>query len=93
VSVADNGPGLGDDSERVFELFHRAAHTRKRASGTGIGLYVARELVRAMGGEVTGSNRPEGGALFRFTLPLAETADQDDPGEVDMAGAWRARTT
>jgi two-component system, OmpR family, sensor histidine kinase KdpD len=93
VSVADHGPGLGDDSERVFELFHRAAHTRKRASGTGIGLYVARELVRAMGGEVIGANRPEGGALFRFTLPLAETVGQDDPGEVDMAGAGRRRTT
>jgi len=93
VSVADHGPGLGDDSEQVFELFHRAAHTRRRASGTGIGLYVARELVRAMGGEVTGANRPEGGALFRFTLPLAETAGQDDPGEVEMAGAGRRRTT
>ena len=72
VSVADHGPGLGDDPEAVFALFHRADHTKRRAAGTGIGLYVARELVRAMGGEIVGSNRPEGGALFRFTLPFAE---------------------
>ncbi|MFL5726794.1 MAG: ATP-binding protein [Chloroflexota bacterium] len=72
VSVIDNGPGLGDEPETVFELFHRADHTKRRASGTGIGLYVARELVRAMGGEISGTNRPEGGANFTFTVPLAD---------------------
>ncbi|HEX5015042.1 MAG TPA: ATP-binding protein [Candidatus Limnocylindrales bacterium] len=73
VTVADHGPGLGDDPDTVFVLFHRARHTATRAAGTGIGLYVARELVHAMGGDITGTNRPEGGARFRFTLPLAET--------------------
>ncbi|HET9344741.1 MAG TPA: ATP-binding protein [Candidatus Limnocylindrales bacterium] len=72
ISVTDHGPGLGDEPDAVFALFHRAEHTKRRAAGTGIGLYVARELVRAMGGEIVGANRPEGGASFRFTLPLAE---------------------
>ena len=73
ISVADHGPGLGTEPDAVFLLFHRASHTATRAAGTGIGLYVARELVHAMGGEISGTNRPDGGASFRFTLPLAET--------------------
>jgi two-component system sensor histidine kinase KdpD len=72
VTVDDRGPGLGDAPETVFQLFHRAEHTRRRASGSGIGLYVARELVWAMGGEIGGSNRPDGGATFSFTLPLED---------------------
>ena len=60
ITVADQGPGLGDDPDAVFALFHRADHTKRRAAGTGIGLYVARELVRAMGGEIVGSNSPRG---------------------------------
>ena len=73
IVVADHGPGLGEQPEAVFTLFHRASHTARRAAGTGIGLYVARELVNAMGGTITGTNRPEGGAMFEFTLPVAET--------------------
>jgi two-component system sensor histidine kinase KdpD len=86
VTVSDSGPGLGADTDKVFQLFHRAEHTRKRASGTGIGLYVARELVRAMGGDITGSNREEGGARFRFTLPLAVVEPEDARDAVANAG-------
>jgi signal transduction histidine kinase len=77
VTVDDRGPGLGEQPESVFELFHRAEHTKRRASGSGIGLYVARELVRAMGGDITGGNRPDGGATFSFTLPLEDSAVHD----------------
>jgi signal transduction histidine kinase len=73
VTVSDRGPGLGDDPDAVFRLFFRAEHTSRLASGTGIGLYVARELVRAMGGEIEAQNRRDGGAAFRFTVPLAES--------------------
>ena len=84
VTVADHGPGLGAEPETVFLLFHRVEHTARRAAGTGIGLYVARELVQAMGGSITGMNRPEGGACFRFTLPFAEhpVADVQAPTPV-----------
>jgi two-component system sensor histidine kinase KdpD len=86
VTVSDSGPGLGADTDRVFGLFHRAEHTRKRASGTGIGLYVARELVRAMGGDIIGFNREVGGACFRFTLPLAVVEAEDALDALANAG-------
>jgi signal transduction histidine kinase len=71
VSVLDRGPGLGDDPESVFGLFVRAPHTARRASGTGIGLYVARQLVAGMGGRLVGGPREGGGARVCFDLPLA----------------------
>ena len=86
VTVSDNGPGLGEDTDAVFQLFHRAEHTRKLASGTGIGLYVARELVRAMGGDIVGTNRDGGGATFRFTLPFAAVDAEEPRDAVANAG-------
>jgi len=74
LSVLDVGPGLGDDPEALFGLFYRAAHTSRTASGTGIGLYVARQLVDAMGGRLEARPRPGGGAWFRLSIPLAEDA-------------------
>jgi signal transduction histidine kinase len=74
VAVLDEGPGLGTDPGALFDLFYRAPETAKRASGTGIGLYVARELARAMDSNLDAFTRPEGGACFRFTLPLVQDA-------------------
>lgn len=69
VAVLDRGPGLGPDPEALFRLFYRDPGTARRASGTGIGLYVARELADAMGARLEASDRPDGGASFRLTLP------------------------
>ena len=71
VSVLDRGPGVGDDPNALFELFYRSPHTAQRASGTGIGLYVASQLSRAMDATITASNREGGGAAFRVRLPKA----------------------
>jgi PAS domain S-box-containing protein len=71
LEVADRGPGLPEgDLARVFERFERASASTQYG-GLGVGLYVAREVVSAHGGKVAASNRPEGGACFRVTLPLA----------------------
>jgi two-component system, OmpR family, sensor histidine kinase KdpD len=70
VEVADRGPGLSPgDEQRVFEKFY---HTQQpgRVTGVGLGLTICRGLVEAHGGRVWAENRPEGGARFRFTLPL-----------------------
>jgi PAS domain S-box-containing protein len=76
VTVLDDGPGVDpDQQERIFELFARAKAT-SRLPGAGIGLFVVRRLVEAMGGRVTVANRPEGGAAFAVTLPrYVEPAD------------------
>jgi PAS domain S-box-containing protein len=71
VAVLDRGPGVGDDPDALFELFYRSPHTAQRASGTGIGLYVASQLSRAMDASITASNRDDGGAAFRVSLPKA----------------------
>jgi PAS domain S-box-containing protein len=70
VSVLDDGPGIPPaDRERVFEMFARVKATSK-LPGTGIGLYVARKLVTAMGGRLSVANRSEGGAEFTLALPV-----------------------
>ena len=71
VAVLDHGPGPGDDPAALFALFYRAPHTAKRASGTGIGLYVTSQLLEAMGSSITAGTNGDGGAAFRFRLPLA----------------------
>jgi signal transduction histidine kinase len=71
VRVLDRGPGFGADPEALFTLFHRAPHTARLASGTGIGLYVARQLVDAMGGRIGAESRDGGGSTFWFALPVA----------------------
>ena len=72
VEVADRGPGLarGEDN-RVFEKFYRARAERSQ-SGVGLGLTICRAIVEAHGGRIWAENDPQGGAVFRFALPLAE---------------------
>lgn len=79
VQVADTGEGLDTaDLERVFERFYRVPRRRSvgAESGSGIGLTVARGIVRAHGGELTAASAGRGrGATFTATVPvLAATA-------------------
>lgn len=74
VEVADDGAGIPkDDLDRVFEPFFRGP-SGGTPRGTGLGLAVARGLVEAHGGRISVRNRPEGGAAFRFTLPIEQPA-------------------
>ncbi len=71
VSVIDAGPGFPpDEVGQLFELFYRSPSAVRRAAGAGIGLFVSRELVNAMGGRISARNRPEGGAEFAFEIPI-----------------------
>jgi signal transduction histidine kinase len=74
VSAEDTGVGLSSEAQqRMFERFWRGDASRTRASGgAGLGLAIARGFVEAQGGRIWAENRPEGGARFAFTLPLAE---------------------
>ena len=77
VEVGDRGPGLAPgDQQRIFEKFYRAQRYRAEAAdaerGTGLGLTICRGILDAHGGRIWAENRPGGGAIFRFALPLGE---------------------
>jgi CheY-like chemotaxis protein len=59
------------DRERIFEPF---VTTKPIGVGTGLGLFVCRNIVRDLGGEITVGDRPGGGALFRVVLPAVDSA-------------------
>ena len=71
LHIDDPGPGIAEaDLETLFEPFRRGETSRNRATGgTGLGLAIARNLARAHGGDVTLSNRQEGGLRATLTLP------------------------
>ena len=73
VEVADQGIGIPPaEQEAVFEKFYRADSQHRMApSGTGLGLYICRELVQRMGGTIGVRSRPGGGSTFWFQLPRA----------------------
>ena len=72
-TVADDGPGIAkEDQEVIFERFQRLGEQLTRSSGgTGLGLYIARRLVEAMGGRIWVDSELGQGARFCFTLPAA----------------------
>ncbi len=70
LRVEDEGPGIDEEEvDQLFELFYRSPRTASSTSGAGIGLFVCRQLVAAMGGTITAERRPDGGAAFIVTLP------------------------
>ena len=76
VRVVDNGPGIpGESLERLFEPFFTT-----KSNGMGMGLPVSKTIIEAHKGKLWAENRPEGGACFCFTVPVAS-------GERGMASA------
>ncbi len=75
IRVVDRGPGIAlAEQERIFEKFYRADPQLTRApSGTGLGLYISRELIQRMGGRLDVRSRPGAGSTFVVELPTAET--------------------
>src|SRR5215203_2563066 len=69
ISVSDSGAGIPD--EKLTEIFRPFFTTKP--NGTGLGLSIARVIVETYGGRIWAENRLDGGAVFRFTVPLART--------------------
>ena len=70
--MIDQGPGIPEaEQAAVFERFRRGQGAS--GGGVGLGLYIARAYVEAMGGEIGVRSRPEAGATFWFRLPAAVT--------------------
>ena len=71
VIVADQGKGIAvEDQARIFEKFQRV--DPNEPGGSGLGLYIARRLARAMGGDISVDSAPGQGARFLFTLPARD---------------------
>jgi signal transduction histidine kinase len=69
VTVSDTGTGIPQDRLKgIFEPFYTT-----KAQGTGLGLSIAYTIVQTYGGRIWAENRQGGGAVFRFTLPLARS--------------------
>ncbi len=94
ISVADDGIGIADsDIDDIFSKFFRVdAAMSGGVSGTGLGLYIVRELVRRMRGTLQVHSRLGHGTTFEVDLPLAESVldARSDPGRGQPASADRA---
>jgi len=72
ISVSDQGPGIPpDELEAVFDKFVQSSKTKTGAGGTGLGLAICREIVASHKGRIWAQNRPGGGAVFSFEIPLS----------------------
>jgi len=96
VAVADTGVGIDSaELEHIFERFYRVDKARARraggSGGTGLGLTIARELVRAHGGTLAAASSPGAGTTFTLSLPVAApaTAPLAEEPNVEAAAAIR----
>jgi two-component system sensor histidine kinase KdpD len=93
LEVSDEGPGMSPaELDRAFDQFFRGEHARRMApDGSGIGLYAARGLIEAMGGDLGVESTPGAGATFRIQLPAEATEPEAelDPADSSLAEADR----
>ncbi len=77
IAVHDTGVGISaDELPRIFDAFHQADSSfARRFGGTGLGLTIARELARAMGGDLVCTSRQGRGSCFTVTVDLAPAPD------------------
>lgn len=83
ISIRDHGPGLPEvERDKVFDPFYRTEQSRNRETGgTGLGLTIARNLLRRQGGDVRLANASDGGLIAEVSLPVAPNGATrcDDP--------------
>ena len=81
IQVRDHGPGIAPaDLPHLFERFYRGVAAAGRASGTGMGLWIARGLLAAQQGRLWAENCPDGGAQFTIVVPAAVKEPAASPG-------------
>ncbi len=83
IEVEDTGIGMdAAQCERVFQRFEQADEsTTRRFGGTGLGLYISRQLARQMGGDLTATSTPGAGSRFLLTLPIGLSAPWRESGD------------
>jgi two-component system, sensor histidine kinase and response regulator len=71
IEIADSGPGIAaDDLPHIFDPYYSASNKHDK-KGTGLGLYIAKGIVDAHGGQIRCNSQPGAGTTFNVTLPLA----------------------
>jgi signal transduction histidine kinase/ligand-binding sensor domain-containing protein/DNA-binding response OmpR family regulator len=82
IEVRDRGPGIrAEDLATIFEPFRQVGEAHARRPGTGLGLPIARQLLRLMGGRIDVETAPGEGARFRVLLPVRPRAVEALEGE------------
>ena len=77
VQVTDQGPGISQDEQtRIFDKFYRGSNGQ-HIKGTGMGLAIAREIIRAHGKEIWVKSNPDQGSEFCFSLPIAQAGSSE----------------
>jgi signal transduction histidine kinase len=79
IWVADRGPGIPEtEKPRIFEQFYRVERPGlETVSGTGLGLYIVRQLTEAQGGSIAVEDRRGGGTIFTISLPKPASREND----------------
>jgi len=80
IAVRDRGAGINQsDLPKLFDRFYRGSDSKRRASGTGMGLSIATGLLAAEQGRVWAENCPDGGAQFTIAVPVQVRAAATEP--------------
>lgn len=78
VKILDSGPGITDSElPLIFERFYQG-HSDRQAKGSGLGLYLTRQIIAAHSGTIWAENRSQGGALFGFRLPASPPGERNN---------------
>jgi signal transduction histidine kinase len=76
VCINDEGPGIAQgDLPHIFDRFYRAPEEAKKTKGAGLGLYLARSIIEAHGGQIWVESKPAHGTRFCFSLPRTDLAE------------------
>jgi two-component system sensor histidine kinase KdpD len=78
IRIRDHGPGIpGHERERIFDRFYRRRPGKDRVPGSGLGLYIAREIIRAHGGDLWVESGLPVGSEFCMTLPTPPASAEE----------------
>ncbi len=88
VRVCDRGIGVPEsEHEAIFDKFIQSSKTRTGAGGTGLGLAICRQIITAHRGRIWVENRPGGGSVFTFEIPLSQPEPEGAPAAAGPAPA------
>lgn len=72
IKICDNGPGIAEENrEKIFDKYTRLSHKDHKNAGTGLGLTIARKIMKMLNGQIYLCNINEPGACFKLELPVA----------------------